>query len=215
MRRLILLSCLLLLPVADAEAKPPKKALKVLNLLKQVDGAGSGLDADTVRGLSPLVVRDANGAPVGPVVDALVLNGSPSDTEVGIVRRLNGLPVRLSVSSDGFVETSLLLDYVSADCTGAPLLATTVTQPLPFIPHAQVARGVAYYAAGLPIAVNPGSFEAPEDQGCLNGTPLPSHGTCCYPGSRCADLPCGFGVPVATTDLSTLGLVPPFHVEGP
>jgi hypothetical protein len=45
---------LLAVPLAVAPAvAQSRKAFKTLNLVKQVDGAGSGLDGDTVRGLTP------------------------------------------------------------------------------------------------------------------------------------------------------------------
>src|SRR5207253_5426303 len=100
MCRRILLACLLLLPIAPAEAKPPKAALKVLNLLKQVDGAGSGLDADTVRGVAPVVVRDAHGALVGTVLD------QTDATLLNVVRGVGGMPVVFAVTADGFLDAS-------------------------------------------------------------------------------------------------------------
>ena len=53
-----LILVLTLIVVASALAAPrtrglTARAVRLLELLRQVDGAGSGLDADTVRGLAP------------------------------------------------------------------------------------------------------------------------------------------------------------------
>jgi len=91
MRRLAVACCVVLLGIGYVGAKPPnskKAALKVLNLLKEVDGAGSGLDADTLQGMTPAqlqagavgadvkppVVRDANGKLVGALVGTGAFN---------------------------------------------------------------------------------------------------------------------------------------------
>src|SRR5438094_7302706 len=112
MREFILLTCVLLLPIAHAQAKPPKSnkaALKVLNLLKQVDGAGSGLDADTLRGMTPaqlqtgtVVVKDSQGKVVGAVLDA-----------GHVVRSLGGQSVMFRVAADGFTNDGFSLAYAS------------------------------------------------------------------------------------------------------
>ena len=123
MRRLILLACLLLLPLPPAEAKPSKKAaLKLLKMLKQVDGAGSGLDADTVRGVAPLVVKDAQGKLVGTVIDAI----GASESRVTVARTVGGAPVTFLVFTDHVEGTSAYgevgnFGYATADCSGPRL----------------------------------------------------------------------------------------------
>src|SRR5437667_11882642 len=61
--------------LSAAAAHVPKKALKLLHLIEQVGGAGSGLDGDTGRGMAPSAfavgrssVQDRQGALVGPVI---------------------------------------------------------------------------------------------------------------------------------------------------
>src|SRR5262245_37144357 len=91
-----------------------KAARRLLDKLKLVDGAGSGLDADTVRGTSPMVVRDANGALVGPLVVA-------NDTPFVVARTIDGRPMRLQLTEAGFVDTTCpQFCYATADCSGTP-----------------------------------------------------------------------------------------------
>lgn len=70
-RLLALLTLLALAGAVPVTAASRKAALKLLHQLEQVDGAGSGLDADTVRGMTPDQLR----ASVTPSTDAATLNG--------------------------------------------------------------------------------------------------------------------------------------------
>ena len=109
--------------LSAAAAHVPKKALKLLHLIEQVDGAGSGLDADTVRGMTPsafaagrLLVKDSHGALVGPVVSV-----PPTflDSSLIVVRTVGAGPVAFAVTADGFETTgSGALVYASPDCSG-------------------------------------------------------------------------------------------------
>ena len=47
----------LLVSTGTPAAAQVRKARKTLNLVKQVDGPGSGLDADTIQGLTPLQIQ--------------------------------------------------------------------------------------------------------------------------------------------------------------
>lgn len=56
--------------VSDAGAQS-RKAWKTLDLIKQVDGAGSGLDADRVQGMTPAdIVNQAPSATVNALIAA-------------------------------------------------------------------------------------------------------------------------------------------------
>ena len=72
-----------------------RRAKKILADIKRVDGPGSGLDADTVRGLKPLVVLDANGKFVGALLDL------PGNDGALVIRRFGDVSVRMSVSENG------------------------------------------------------------------------------------------------------------------
>jgi hypothetical protein len=64
----LLVAAALLVPVGLARVQNFKKARKTLNQVLLVDGAGSGLDADMIRGLTPEQLRGAPGpqGPAGP-----------------------------------------------------------------------------------------------------------------------------------------------------
>jgi hypothetical protein len=163
-----------------------KQAQKLLARLKLVDGAGSGLDADTVRGIAPLVVRDANGALVGTVV-------VPS-APISVARVVAGRAMVLAVVPEGFVDTTCpLLCYESADCTGTPY-RDAADALLPFV---SVCGPTAYYPSG----------------------PVGSHtiGSCRTDPDPCTPVPATSfaATTVATFSVADLGLLPPFHVEGP
>lgn len=197
-----------------------KAAVKLLRQLKTVDGAGSGLDADTLRGMAPaelggsgVVVKDANGKTVGAFLDTPSgLAPSRSDTRGYAVRTVNGVAIALPVGVNGFTQTGLIVDYLAAGCAGAAFVEQPDTAA-PFLPHAQIAGTTAYYPTGPAAGLVPGSSEQPDDPDCQGfGTYIPSRGTCCYDGAFCPDGGC-LAAPVGTFDVGTLGLVPPFHVE--
>src|SRR5262245_66518506 len=84
--------------IAAREGKAKlRRAKRVLADIRLVDGAGSGLDADTVQGLKPLMVVDANGKFVGAVIDAPL-----ESARAEVVRRLGDVSVRMSVDANGF-----------------------------------------------------------------------------------------------------------------
>jgi hypothetical protein len=221
MRRLILLACVLLLVVAGVHAKTSKSmkaALKILNLLKQVDGAGSGLDSDTLRGMTPaqlqagaVVLKDSRGTTIG----LLVAPGSGDDTTVSVVRQLNGKSVLFDANTDGLLSPSTgVVYYASGDCSGTPrIVEENARFSTVLLPGAVVVGTTAFYASG-PVSVV--TWNSAEDStnptDCISGGGTPtSHGGCCT-----SDFNDSVESAAAETfDLSTLGLVPPFHVEGP
>src|SRR6185295_9953800 len=100
-------------PLGAQSRRTLTKARRLLEKVKLVDGPDSGLDADTVDGASPLLVRDATGAVVGAVVAA----GTP----LSVARRVDGRAMVLLVRDSGLVDTTCpLLCYESTDCTGTP-----------------------------------------------------------------------------------------------
>jgi hypothetical protein len=174
-----------------------------------------------------LVVKDANGSLVG-----VVLQLQRSGSDAFITRQLAGVPVELLVNHDGFKDEPPLPDGSSvfnlfsqtADCSGPFLMPLVSGTPEPG-PQAMVAlafvRGMsAYYPTG-PFA--PTSFQSIRQFGTTQAQCQPGGNLevvyfkppdeCCYYVS----IPGGSPPlsPAATFDLTTLGLVPPFHVEGP
>jgi hypothetical protein len=108
------------------------------------------------------------------------------------------------------------------DCSGAPMGVipnnSHFAWPGPLTPSVIVRGGIGYYPSGNSGSLVTNSLETKIDGGICDhvldnlghviGTLTP-RATCC--------LQAGFsgGLPMATLDLSTLGLVPPFHVEAP
>jgi hypothetical protein len=208
MRRLGLLACIILVVVAVVDAKTPrnrKAALRMLSLLKLVDGAGSGLDADTVRGVAPLVVIDAKGRTVGTWAFGGVL-------PTAVIRQLNGVLVTINVRPNGFDQQGgATFYYASADCSGARLLPADNFGTSMAPSQAVVIGNTAYYPVN-PTAQNSNSYsnEGVSQEFCtlVHGNFMPP-GTCCVPSAAQGSL----GEATAF-DLDSLGFVPPFHVAG-
>lgn len=55
----VVIGMVLAFPIAAQSTKQIKQAQKLLQKLKLVDGPGSGLDADTVQGMTPAQVKDS------------------------------------------------------------------------------------------------------------------------------------------------------------
>ncbi len=158
-----------------------------------------------------LVWKDANGVFVG-----LAEGGGPT-----AVRRLpNGDLVRLALDERGFktqFEQPTFLDFwgsyyfVSADCTGTPLIPATGER----ITTTYISGATVYYpGAMITRTVNARidvGLVSPSDCARFGGTST-STGACCFPDHY--TLQSGLGLVIAL-DLSTLGLVAPFHIEGP
>jgi hypothetical protein len=164
-----------------------KGARRLLEKLKLVDGAGSGLDADTVRGVAPLLVHDANGAVVGTLIVA-------NDTPFVVARTIDGRPMRLQITDEGVVDTTCpQFCYATADCTGTPYREASDA----FFPSVSVCGGTAYYPTGP-----------------AQPQPLVA---CQITGGPCTPQPLGDQrwTEVATFDVAGLGLVPPFHLDPP
>lgn len=153
---------------------------------------------------SGIVVKDSRGYLVGPIV---------SVTPTIVVRRVGDILLSLGVLSDGFTSASLApqVYYQSSDCTGTPLLLTGAWNKLPLVRSAVVAGDTAYYPGGAPTlrSRQATAYPVASAADCVGGIFL-LPGLCCQ--SQPADT-----VPLsaaASLDLSTLGLLPPFSIEG-
>jgi hypothetical protein len=186
-----------------------RSAKRLLARLKLVDGAGSGLNADTVRGLKPITVIDSQGNFVGAVLEAGL-------DRALIVRAISGNSVPITVSTAGFIDTdgggsiSRMLSYESPDCTGTPLMF--VEPPNTLLPATARVSGTAAYFAKAGTAATRTALSFSESCAAPGGgTPLPP--SCCFsippPGDTEAYQE------AASFDLSTLGLTPPFKIDPP
>jgi hypothetical protein len=215
MRILVLLA--LALTVADpASAASKKKAAKLLKQLKTVDGAGSGLDADTVQGKTPgelggsgLVVKDANGALVGRVLDGGLV--ADEGTFVWVVRTVGTTPVRLGVTGAGFARSTSVFQYATPDCTG-PARVYQHLEGRILLPSGVVLGGRVFFPTGdvVSLPAGSGSEERTSDTDTCTaegGVFRADRGTCCVP-TTFSDDPTA---PVTEAAIETL--VPPFHVE--
>lgn len=168
------------------------------------------------------VVKDANGALVGVVVGTAPIgdpvSAQPPGNGTTVIRRVGSVPIEFYVTDTGFPEMEHAgLEFSNANCTGAPMVVVVAWVTAPLVARAVVVKGTtAYYPTG-PLV--PGLYGASrlrvfgyDAASCAadGGTFNPPTG-CCLPGSFGGP----GGTPVAALDLTTLGLVPPFHVEGP
>src|SRR5262245_6786491 len=207
--------------IAAREGKAKlRRAKRVLADIRLVDGAGSGLDADTVQGLKPLMVVDANGKFVGAVIDVPRGFGTAE-----IVRRLGGPSVRMAADVTGFTRTSLENDsqmvyFESGDCSGPVLMHTRQGSDLFFPPTAVVAGTNAYFVPdgtiGTMRSTNSvavfGMSQTDCDFSFFGGSVFVAPMWCCKGGAAPQPLIVG---PAVSFDLTTLGLAPPFHLDIP
>jgi hypothetical protein len=149
------------------------------------------------------VVKDSQGKLVGSVVDV------DAQGWVDVVRELAGQKVEMVVSAQGFQSPSSWgVYYATTDCSGSPFLDVL---PGALVVHAPILAGRAYYPFNVSTqGPTMRSFESgvPPGVTCNN---LTVRGGCCTGAVGFAV----FSAPASTIDLDTLGLVPPFHVEGP
>ena len=107
----------------DASAYTPAD---VLTKLKTVDGTGSGLDADLLKGLNvvttntanTVVARDASGNFSANIITANLTGNSATATKLATLRTING------VGFDGTANITI------EDSTKLPLAGGTLTGPL-------------------------------------------------------------------------------------
>ena len=203
------------LAVANAGAgnKPSKAKLRqakaVLAKIKLVDGAGSGLNADTVRGVTPIVVVDSQGNFVGAVMSTDTAQGGSAL----VVRRIGSAVVNVPVTASGFGLAPqfggvLLTLHESSDCSGAPF----VPAGNGFLPgFASVWGTTIYVASDTPAAMHiiQSVRNGPTPSGCANPADvLLPDGTCCSAGGYVDTLQ-----EATQVDWTTLGVTPPFHVD--
>ena len=156
------------------------------------------------------------------VVGTLSVGGSFAIPQAGVILQINGNWFELPVTTNGFVNSrnpnngfETLEWFTTADCSGQPYLLADSSAPIsgqPLVQDAVVGTGgpfvfgnVLYYPGTLqPISiVSGGNFGDPSKPPFV-----------CFPANSGEFPPAGAEVgPVQTFDLTTLGLVPPFHVN--
>jgi hypothetical protein len=188
----------------------------------QVDPAALGLQGPPGPAL---VVVDANGAFVGTLNHTTSYNSSVGF--IRVARSVAGRTVLFWTANHGFTNElfdSRLVSFESIDCSGPPLIVNEDN----FTPtQARVLDTIAFYRTG-PIAVRTVGSELTlhRDSSTLaastidEATCLSSPNTTFTPPNRCCrrfanPFVVPTGAEATVLDLTTLDLVPPFHVEGP
>jgi len=173
------------------------------------------------------VVKDANGAVVGTFASGGL---RPTQFPFGAaIRQIGADLVLFVVSRDGFGDVAISpLCFQSVDCTGTPLLgcappgasspkATVDPQALVspvYLPYADNVNrpALGYYQIGSASTRSVGStlYFTSQNACATAGGSFASPSTCCVPSPGSVET-----AEAASLDLTTLGLVPPFHVEEP
>jgi hypothetical protein len=132
--------------------------------------------------------------------------------------RLNGDVVVLPLTRAGFIQAPLSsfnnYFFSNPDCTGQAIFdggpSGAPTSDGLLTNSYQIINNVVYYPQGV-IQTVQSQLAYFGGQSCPTGSTPTSPGFCCFtfaPGT-------GPFEAMGTFDLTTLGLVPPFHVEGP
>jgi len=178
--------------------------------LTAVGLAGATGAQGTVGPRGPSVVRaiDAAGHEVGPVTNTdsyllFVPDGSTQVTFVLLKSTPIGQPVLVGLNTAGAPTGSV--SYVSADCSGPPLI-----QGGGFLGLLQVVSDTVFYPSQASSVTTVGSIETTDrSNGC---TSITARGGCCRAQSMTVT---GLSE-AATTTLGALGITPPLHaVAGP
>ncbi len=179
-----------------------------------------------------VTVRDSAAAIVGAWKSTAARNGQA-------VLTLSGNAVALPVLPYGFYDDQIIKTYhESVDCSGPPLLRDLVIAEDPpaaahpnflFVYQGYNLSGLAHYPRMLRFSSALGSYDFAGCSECApfgcSCAPLTTPGGCTgsggafTPPDRCCFAYGGAGSEVVAEidifDLSTLGLTPPFHLEGP
>lgn len=208
----VALCSLLRLPAAGGAAKPKiNAARKLLEKIKLVDGEGSGLDADTVRGKTldnaltyTFRVVDSGGRELGVFLGAF----TDHPFSCNVARREGGTVIGLLVSP-GRVDGCYYGPFYheTADCSGTRYLPEELIRPL-YVPGDAGHAGHIGYYAGEPIQSHVFASEEWELDSCPPGSTPSAPGFCCGPSALLDPLEAG---PAVAFDLSPF--TAPFKVE--
>jgi hypothetical protein len=167
-------------------------------------GPAGGVGPQGVIGLTgPQGQRGLPSATTAPglrVVDSLGQDVGGFLGDFYAIRDFPTGPIALTLVRGGFVETGAHYYFESSDCTGAPYVSWGGAPRQP-VRSADIGLGKAVWASD-PL----GSFTSHSYKTYFSGPPV-IDGVCTV-----ADVTGSFG-PALTLELSTLNLVPPFHVQ--
>ncbi len=161
-------------------------------------------------GAGAFVLKDSMGNIVGPIVAGVSLPAA----QVAVV--VDGRQLLIDgVTTAGFTDTvDATLYYEHTGCTGQAF-AYNGGQLSAFVQVAQVHHGAILYAAEPAMTrgfVAYSQVKSLTDCPGPQGTFLPPD-TCCFSYSQ--PVTSADTVPLTSVPLASLGLVPPFHIEGP
>ena len=144
-------------------------------------------------------------APVGGVrvVDSRGQDVGPFEQSIGgsfALRRITGFTFALSITKSGFVSGFVNFFHMTSDCSGDRFVIEDGARLVRIAPQI---NGKLIYAADPLQQITANSLETVTPPADLN---MPGHCSRLNPTPELAGL-------VTTFDLSTLGLVPPFHLE--
>jgi hypothetical protein len=154
------------------------------------------------------VLKDANGALVGVIVDEPAIFPLPGTR---VVRTVDGQVVSLPADlTTGFPDTAVpfVAYYEQPGCTGRAFLAPVLPGTLMISP-AFVHGGLAFYVVDAPTLHNAVSILSFTTPGSCSGT-FTAPDQCCTPSGVST-----FLAEARVFPLGTLGLVPPFHAAAP
>lgn len=154
-----------------------------------------------------LVVRDSRGFLVGPVVET-------GDRRTVIARRVGEVVLAFGVTPEGLVSSAPQLTYEAADCSGEPLmLLNPGSSAVPFVLPTFVAGdgATAYYPTGIPALRTRRAVAWPAAADECHGGRFLLPGICCAALDTPVEL---FHADTLPLDVGTLGLLPPFHLDG-
>jgi hypothetical protein len=158
----------------------------------------------------PLIVVDANGKFVGSLLDL------PGNGGAQVVRRLGGVSVIMSARAEGFENFNgpPAFLFESTNCSGPLLLGARDSGSRFFPPTAFIVGSTAYYVEdGTPRSIRSRAYIGSDQADCDHfGAVFVAPNLCCFgapgPTTALAREPVAF-------DLTTLGLVTPFHLDIP
>ena len=140
--------------------------------------------------------------------------------QAGVILLINGNWFELFVTSDGFIDTRNPFTavqthewFTTADCSGQPYLLADSSAPISGQPLVQVAGGEGGPFVFGNLLYYPGTLQQISIGSVSNFVDPSKPPAACTPADQ-GGFPSGAKVgPVQTFDLTTLGFVPPFHVN--
>ncbi len=187
-------------------------ARRLLAKLKLVDGEGSGLDADTVRGKTfddagGFQVVDSAGHTLGNFAGDY--SGPYNASYFNAIRRQAGMVLGFRVSRGGFANDGAIFYHDTTDCSGPRYVVADAIRWVQITATDASGTPTAGYYMGDPIQFHTFVTSESTGGGYCSGTPS-APGFCCEPTPNGIPFE-GDAGPAVSFDLSQF--TPPFHVE--